>query len=383
MLSGTRRRCALLLALLICFCALTTRAQDLSGIEIHGFATQGLLYSTHNNYLTTESSSGSLQWTHGAISVVDTLSDNLRVGIQLHMYQLGQLGGPSIQVDWASGDYKFNDQIGIRAGKVKTVSGLFNDSQDIDAVFLWSLLPECFYPADNETFYLSHLGGDVYGQFPLGSHAGNLAYVGYVGESYLVLNGGYVKQINDLGFPLTTAPEGKNYGGDLRWKGLKGLTVGASMTVLALDGTGPLGTFHIAPAQIPAEYAQFSHGRWYFGFQYGRTPATLTITSPQATYSFPSDARAWFAMESYRISKQLQLGSYYGHHIDKTQPPSDPSSYSKELVFSTRYDFNTYFYAKLEDHFVHGTALGYYNGTNPNGLRPNSNILAAKIGFSF
>ena len=41
------------------------------------------------------------------------------------------------------------------------------------------------------------------------------------------------------------------------------------------------------------------------------------------------------------------------------------------------------FYAKLEDHLLHGTGLGYYESTNPNGLKPNSNILAAKIGFSF
>ena len=108
-------------------------AQDLAGIEIHGFATQGFLFSSHNNYLTMQSSAGSLQWTDGAVSVSDSLNDNLRVGIQLHMYQLGQLGGSNIQVDWASGDYRVNDHLGFRAGKVKTPLGLFNDSQDVDA----------------------------------------------------------------------------------------------------------------------------------------------------------------------------------------------------------------------------------------------------------
>jgi len=358
-------------------------AQDLSGIEIHGFATQGLLFSTHNNYLTTQSSSGSLQWTHGAISVIDSLSDNLRVGIQLHMYQLGQLGGPNVQVDWASGDYKFNDEIGIRAGKVKTVFALFNDSQDVDAVFLWSLLPECSYPADDETFFLSHLGGDVYGQFSLGAHRGKLAYDGYVGESYLDLNGGYVKQITDLGFPLTTAPGGKTYGGDLRWKGLHGLTLGTSMTVQVLDGSGPLGTVHVPPFQDSGEYAQFARGRWYFGFERDLVPFTAIIKTSQSTASLPFDTHSWFGMGSYRVSKRLQVGSYYGHYVDKALPTSLPENYSKELVFSTRYDFNTYFYAKLEDHFMHGYGLGFYTSTNPNSLQPNSNILAAKIGFSF
>src|SRR2546425_452596 len=72
--------------------------------------------------------------------------------IQLHMYQLGDLGGSNIQVDWASGDYKLNDYLGFRAGKVKTVLGLFNDSQDVDAIHLWILLPQSMYPTDNKSF---------------------------------------------------------------------------------------------------------------------------------------------------------------------------------------------------------------------------------------
>jgi hypothetical protein len=78
-------------------------AQDLSGIQLHGFVTQGFMFSTHNNYLTMQTSSGSLQWTDGVFNVSDSLGDNLRVGVQFHMFQLGQLGGPNVHVDWASG----------------------------------------------------------------------------------------------------------------------------------------------------------------------------------------------------------------------------------------------------------------------------------------
>src|SRR5690242_14062744 len=71
-------------------------AQDLENIQIHGFATQGILFSSQNNYLTMKSSSGSLRWTEGAVSVNDAVSDKLRVGIQLHMYQIGTFGGPNV-----------------------------------------------------------------------------------------------------------------------------------------------------------------------------------------------------------------------------------------------------------------------------------------------
>ncbi len=42
------------------------------------------------------------------------MTDKLRIGIQLHMYQMGQFGGPNVRVDWASGDYKVSDYLGFR-----------------------------------------------------------------------------------------------------------------------------------------------------------------------------------------------------------------------------------------------------------------------------
>src|ERR1700690_2954583 len=131
----------MLLFLSLCTCVGTLYAQDLSGIVVHGFVSQGFLFSSNNNYLSMKSSDGSPQWTDAAVNISDSLGDNLHVGMQVHMYQLGEFGGSNLQVDWASGDYRVNDRFGIRAGKVKTVFGLFNDSQDVDAIFLWVLLP--------------------------------------------------------------------------------------------------------------------------------------------------------------------------------------------------------------------------------------------------
>ena len=97
----------------------------------------------------------------------------------------------------------------------------------------------------------------------------------------------------------------------------------------------------------------------------------------------PQDARSWYAMGSYRLRKKLQVGSYYSHYVNKALNTSLPANYSKDWVVSGRYDFNAYFYGKIEGHFLHGDGLGYYASTNPDGLKPNSKMLAAKIGFSF
>ncbi|MGB2604622.1 MAG: hypothetical protein WBC78_13575 [Candidatus Sulfotelmatobacter sp.] len=267
------------LFLLVCMVTGGVQAQDFAGVEIHGFVTQGFLFSSHNNYLTMQSSSGSSQWNDGALSISDSLSDNLRVGIQLHMYQLGQLGGSNIQVDWASADYKVNDHFGFRAGKVKTVFGLFNDSQDVDVVFLWILLPQGIYPIDNEGFFLAHIGGEVYGYLPLGSRAGKLRYDGFAGESYLPLNGGYIKALADEGLVFTTAPGGKTYGGDLRWvTSLSGLILGSSANVQAMDGAALQGSLHLVPPLSFGYYAQLSKGKFYFAGESYVSPATAILT---------------------------------------------------------------------------------------------------------
>lgn len=86
-------RRSLLIVLAICLGIGTLTAQDLDSIQLHGFVTQGFLFSSNNNYISLKSSEGGLQLTDGAISLNDSLSDKLRVGIQLHMYQLGEFGG--------------------------------------------------------------------------------------------------------------------------------------------------------------------------------------------------------------------------------------------------------------------------------------------------
>jgi hypothetical protein len=370
---------------LLCLWASVLAAQDLGNIQIHGFATQGFLYSSNNNYLTLRSSSGSLQWTEGAISVNDALTDKLRVGIQLHMYQLGQFGGATVRVDWASGDYKINDQMGFRAGRVKIPFGLYTESQDVDSLFLWLLLPQALYPDDNRDFDLALLGGEFYGGLSLGERGGRLLYRGYAGENNLDAKGGYVQQIAEFGLTLASPPSGKIFGGDVRWATpWRGLMIGSSVQSQALDGAGPGGSFHMPPGTLLGQYAEWTRGKLHLAAEYARSPLHPFVIVGSTTIPVPFDQRAWYPMVDYRATRRLQVGSYYSYYLNKAGGPSSlPANYSKDWVISGRYDFNQYFYGKVEGHFLHGTGLGYYASVNPNGLKPKSNMLAARVGFAF
>jgi hypothetical protein len=370
----------------VCAVAIPVFAQDLSSIQIHGFVTQGLLYSTNNNYLSMNSTSGSLQWTDGAVSFSDSLTDKLRVGIQLHMYQLGQFGGSNIAVDWALGDYKVNNWFGVRAGKVKTAYGLFNDTQDVDAVHLWALLPEPFYPPDNKSFYLSNIGGQVYGGITLGERAGKILYRGFAGYRYIDTNSGYNQTFQDLlGAGFTTPLTSKVSGGDLRWQTpLKGLTVGSSILAQTAYGALTGGFFNSPVVLSPDFYAKLERGKLFVGGEYKRFNPNVTLTL--GGHVLPTlfvDQRMWYLMTSYRILPKLQAGVYYTQELSRGPNTGLPANFYKDWVISGRYDFNTYFYAKLEGHFINGNGFGDYVSTNPQGYKPKSNMLAAKVGFSF
>ncbi len=390
-----------LVGFLLCFCASVVFAQDLSNLQIHGFATQGFLYSSSNNYLSTNSSSGSLNWTDGVVSISDPVSDKLRVGIQLHMSQLGDVGGPTLQVDWAEGDYRANDKARFSFGKVKTVIGLFNDTQDVDAVQLWALLPQGVYPIDNKSFDLAHYGADFYGDMPLGEKGGTLSYRAYAGYRVLDLQSGYVKELDSsmpwfeqqFGLPnalITTAPGGSVFGGDLRWQTpLKGLLIGSSASAEDMQGSAGSVSIRAARNVVTQEYAKFERGKFLAAFELKRMPVGLSFIANTAEGPIPVpnpvDWRSWYVMTSYQAMKKLQVGTYYSHLVDAGggQNTSHSGNHSKDWTISGRYDFNPHFYAKLEEHFVHGTDIGYYSDSNPNGKKPKSSILAARIGFTF
>jgi len=166
---------------------------------------------------------------------------------------------------------------------------------------------------------------------------------------------------------------------------LKGLFIGSSADAEGLDGTalGGAGGFHVIPFMITAQYAQLTRGKFYFAGEYDRTPANAVVTVAGTPVPVPQDFRSWYLMASYRPLKKVQVGSYYSHYVNKAEDTKLPANYAKDFVLSGRYDFNGYLYGKIEGHFLHGNAQGYYPDDNPNGLRPNTAMLAAKIGFSF
>lgn len=364
-----------------------------SKIQIHGTLAQGAMLGSYNDFLTAPTSHGTLQWTDAALNAARNFTDRFHVGVQLHTYRLGELGKFKMEIDWAYGEYRFTDWAGIRAGKVKTRLGLYNDTQDIDALHLWSLLPQGVYPADNRSWTLAHTGADVFGNVQLPRRMGRVSYQGYLGRRFVDHDGGYLKLSADEGFVISAA-SGTLYGGDLRWHTpVRGFTAGGSLGLAGVEA-------QTRAARIPfpitlestadtntALYAEFERGKFYAAGEFRRRIWNVAIREFHAPVA-SVDSRAWYAMGAYRVHRVVQVGAYCSRvryaRLATSFLPYILGDRSTDWVVAARIDPNPHLYFKLEGHYMDGTpmGLGFYPSTNPHADRL-TRLLVARIGFTF
>jgi hypothetical protein len=370
--------------------ALPACAQSLDdlNIQIHGYATQGFLYTTNNNIFTTSSSNGSPAWTEAVVNIGAQPIPKLRIGVQARYFLLGNFGN-AITLDWAAADYKANDKFGVRFGKVKIPSGLFNEIQDIDPSYMWSLLPQSVYPITSRNSVLAEYGGVVYGTLNLQT-AGKLEYRGWGGDEVIGEDDGYWVTQREEGLNLPNGLGGISTGAALRWRTpWTGLMAGVSEShtndwhsVITAGGGALSGTESLHASYTPSFFAKYEKDKVMLAAEYSRVSGSGGIVFPGVSNApFVYDYRPWYVMASYKVTGKLSAGAYQSQYISHTA--LGPANFSKDWTVSGRYDFNEFLYAKAEQHFIDGTAVGYDITLNPGGLQPNTKLTILKMGVSF
>jgi hypothetical protein len=373
--------------------------------QIHSFASQGFAYSNDNNFLTMNTSKGSFAMTDGGVNISTQLTDKFRVGAQVYDRNVGQLGDWHPQLDWAYGDYRFKDWFGIRAGKVKTALGLYNDTQDAEALNTWALLPQSIYPLDLRSSTIAHTGGDVYGEIPL-HKLGSVSYTAYYGARSFDKYGGTDYLAADQGIPIFH-DSGKTRGIDMRWNTpVTGLMLGGSFADLSEDRNGEWTTclqctFSIpgayyrqdaVPDYITSAYGDYLHGKWHFAGEFRREQQTFNITSAafSGVFVYNGSNQSVFGSAAYRVSKLLELGAYNSRfYFDQPNNPANTaSSHIFDQVATVRIDLKKWWSVKIEGHFMDGygdvySAHGFYTRSNLAGLKPKTNMLVVRTGWSF
>src|SRR3569833_2178295 len=94
--------------------------------QIHGFVSQGYIKTTkENHYPVGNSGEGSYNFNDFGINFARRVAPRLRGGLQLFAQDRGYFGNDKITVDWAYGDYRHKDWLGVRVGLVLFSFGFF------------------------------------------------------------------------------------------------------------------------------------------------------------------------------------------------------------------------------------------------------------------
>ncbi|HKQ71606.1 MAG TPA: hypothetical protein VJT73_19815 [Polyangiaceae bacterium] len=343
-------------------------SSDSLPLEVHGFVSQGFVKTTKNQYLA-NSERGSFEFAEVGLNVTKTLTDRLRVGMQLFMRDLGPIGNYKPQFDWFYLDYRFRDWFGVRAGRTKVPFGLYNETNDVDSGRVPILLPQSVYPIQNRDYLLAQTGTEVYGLLPFPG-AGALEYRLYGGTIYLD-NASSQTTIPKLNVPYVV-------GGRLMWQTpLDGLQIGGSVQALRLDLTFVPPAAAVAAGQmagtVPADFKgtvdvrypillwvgslEYQAGDWLFAAEYSRWHPNVESSHPALVPTTNPVSERLYGMMSWHVAPWFTPGAYYSLHFPDMEKRSGRAASQHDVAATLRFDINPYWLLKVEGHFMHGTAV--------------------------
>lgn len=227
---------AFLILLVFCSGAQAVELFDTGKVNIHGFISQGYLFSDENNFFADTKDDGSFQYNEAGINFSCDVSERLNLGLQLFSRDLGQMGGHEVTIDWAYADFSFYDCLHMKAGKIKIPYGLYNTERDVDMLRTFVFLPQSVYYEGWRDTVNTINGVGLYGYLGAG-FLGNFRYDSYMGTAILEPNAGVSRMVTDQTAPsfelefLEINVEYTN-AGSLEWDsifGLEGLKIVASL----------------------------------------------------------------------------------------------------------------------------------------------------------
>jgi hypothetical protein len=337
---------------------------ELLAIDIHGFVSQGYIRTTDNNYLA-KSVRGSFELTEAGLNFTKPLTERLRAGLQLFTRKLGPQGDFTVKFDWFYLDYRWQDWLGFRAGRVKLPFGLYNDTSDVDSGRTFILLPQSIYPIQNRDFLLAQTGAELYGYADLRG-GGALDYRLYYGTIFIDVPAQPGAAVLIQSFDVTYVA-----GGRLLWETpLPGLRVGGSVQALRLESNilfpaaAATATIRV-PAVLAVASAEYVFRDLLLAAEYSRWRTETQSSNPALIPQSTTWSERAYALASYRLATWLRAGAYYSVLFPNVDRRSGAANMQHDVAATLRFDINTQWLAKIEGHYMHGTAA-LSSGLNDN-----------------
>ncbi len=378
--------------------AIHAEAMDISELYISGFVSQGYVNTSENDFRLPNATEGTFDFNEAAIAVSVMPSPRFRVGIQFTARDFGDNGNNQVMLDWGYGDFRWRDELGIRAGKVKVTWGLFNHLRDLDFARTSIFLPHSVYNEDLRDFALAVQGASIYGN-ACGGETGNLDYEVYAG-AYNVPDpdqGLWNTEWRYAGQQIAAAFEGMDgiagarfggvlepsvhfpwaIGGSLFWNTpVVGLRVGTSWIRTEAEGSARLifdlelenddGTIDQTRTDVVTRFESHVDQLAVHSIEYVHGRLALSAEYYREVIGYPA-SDGWYAMVGYELTDWLTLGGYRAvshrniHDRDGTKSATEEEPaeawYLKDWTATARVDILDNWLVKLEYHRMHG--LGF------------------------
>lgn len=378
------------------------------GVDIHGTVSQGYLKSSEYNYLAPNTADGTFSFNEAIVNLSTKVDDRTRVGVQFLGRDFGREGNNVFLLDWAFGDYRWQDELGFRVGKVKTPLGFYNKTRDVDAVRTSVLMPQAVYTEWYRTVSTAFQGASAYGSFGIGG-GGSIDYEVFGGTIEMKSTDFLRSTVQNVvaGAPVLAYDiEAKHvYGGQVVWNTpLSGLRAGGTLLGAELNSATTFAGITPAPwtvgmnlevksiAVLSAEYVwneltlAGEYTRWNVDYELQNVPHPVLGPIDVAQ---EDNRGGWYLQGTYRFSPLFEFGAYYSSFFpdwrnrDGEGLAPDHQAWQKDLALTARCDVSDNWILKLELHLVQGTgdleALD-----NPDGFAEESwNMVAAKSTFYF
>ncbi|MBU0991163.1 MAG: hypothetical protein KJ737_01610 [Proteobacteria bacterium] len=379
-------------------------------VSIHGFVSQGYIHSTGNDVIP-DSTNGSFEMNELGINFSTLVSPRLRMGAQFFARDYGDYGNDQVNIDWAFADYNYKPWLGIRAGRMKIASGLYNISRDLGSARTFIMLPGIYMESFRELFV---------GIKGIGAH-GYLPY----GFSY-VLSFGVIDNPSNFKdsflfatlLPFTVKGTAARMTGlspddftnvrptSVTWRNSKniGLVWDTPLPGLRLSGTYWGGrveeemVFEMSGIPVSQEVIFEELAVRVVSAEYTFSDTILSAEYMTAPFYAKDQPRrkleAYSASLTHRFSPLFELGIYYSelypHYDDKDgseEREGVPPNYYwyKDFCYTFRFDISYNWIFKLEGHVVDGLALNpqTYYLDDFGDVKTHWEIYLAKLSYNF
>ena len=137
-------------------------------LQIHGFLSQGFLHTSDNNLFGHSDDNISVDFRELGVNASWRVMPELQFALQTVWRDAGQTDEDDLRIDYGVANYSFYSSestlLGIKAGRVPTPLGLYNDTRDVASTRPSVLLPQSIYFDRNRNVALSADGGYFYGE---------------------------------------------------------------------------------------------------------------------------------------------------------------------------------------------------------------------------